>query len=157
MIQTITALFVLSFLILLGCNQPTSSPSPQQSSGAPTAMPSNWKVDRTTSTGLGIIDTKVGTGAIAAAGDNVSVHYTGYFADGKKFDSSRDRNEPFSFPLGQGQVIKGWDEGVVGMKVGAQRQLVIPPSLGYGAGGSGPIPPNSTLYFDVELLSIAGK
>jgi FKBP-type peptidyl-prolyl cis-trans isomerase len=97
----------------------------------------------------------VGTGATAAAGKTVKVHYTGWLTSGKKFDSSLDRGQPFSFPLGGGQVIKGWDEGVAGMKVGGKRQLRIPPELGYGArGAGGVIPPNATLIFDVELLDI---
>ena len=105
--------------------------------------------------GLKYTDDQVGSGTEAQAGKTVSVHYTGWFLDGTKFDSSKDRNQPFSFPLGRGQVIKGWDEGVAGMKVGGKRTLVIPPDLGYGArGAGGVIPPNATLMFDVELLGV---
>jgi FKBP-type peptidyl-prolyl cis-trans isomerase len=100
-------------------------------------------------------DIVVGTGAPAKSGDTVSVHYVGTLADGKEFDSSKKHGKPFDFPLGQGRVIKGWDEGVAGMKVGGKRKLVIPPSLAYGPGGHPPvIPPNSTLTFEVELLGI---
>lgn len=108
-----------------------------------------------TSTGLRYQDVKVGAGEEAVAGRTAVVHYTGWLTDGKKFDSSRDRGEPFSFPLGSGQVIPGWDQGVAGMKVGGRRKLVIPSDLGYGAQGAPPdIPPNSTLVFDVELLGV---
>ncbi len=113
----------------------------------------------TTPSGLQYTDTQAGTGAEATPGQNVTVHYTGWlYTDGQqgaKFDSSRDRNDPFIFPLGAGHVIKGWDEGVAGMKVGGQRTLIIPPELGYGArGAGGVIPPNATLKFDVELLGV---
>lgn len=102
-----------------------------------------------------IEDIELGTGAEAQTGQDVTVHYSGYLTDGSKFDSSRDRYQPFSFPLGAGHVIKGWDVGVVGMKVGGKRKLTIPPHMGYGArGAGGVIPPNATLVFDVELLSI---
>jgi len=109
--------------------------------------------------GLKYTDTKTGEGAIAAAGNKVSVHYTGWLykndAKGAKFDSSVDRGQPFQFTLGAHQVIAGWDEGVAGMKVGGKRTLIIPPELGYGArGAGGVIPPNATLMFDVELLRV---
>jgi FKBP-type peptidyl-prolyl cis-trans isomerase len=114
------------------------------------------------SNGLKMTDHKLGTGAEAVSGKTVAVHYTGWLFDpaapdnkGKKFDSSRDRGDPFRFPLGGGRVIAGWDQGVAGMKVGGQRTLIIPPELGYGArGAGGVIPPNATLVFDVELLGV---
>jgi FKBP-type peptidyl-prolyl cis-trans isomerase FkpA len=109
----------------------------------------------TTPTGLIIDELVTGEGATAAAGQRVSVHYTGWLTTGKKFDSSKDRNDPFEFRLGAGQVIRGWDEGVQGMKVGGSRKLTIPPELAYGArGAGGVIPPNATLVFEVELLGI---
>ena len=109
----------------------------------------------TTASGLTYQDLAVGDGAEAAKGMQVTVHYTGWLTDGTKFDSSKDRDEPFDFPLGAGHVIKGWDEGVAGMKVGGKRKLTIPPSLGYGSrGAGGVIPPNATLVFDVELLGV---
>jgi FKBP-type peptidyl-prolyl cis-trans isomerase FkpA len=111
-----------------------------------------------TSSGLKYQDIKEGTGTAATKGDTVDVHYTGWLKDGKKFDSSKDRGQAFSFTLGAGRVIKGWDEGVQGMKVGGVRKLIIPPDLGYGAkGAGGVIPPNAELTFEVELLKIKSK
>ena len=109
-----------------------------------------------TASGLLIEDLVVGDGATAGAGQRVSVHYTGWLENGNKFDSSKDRGEPFVFALGRGQVIRGWDEGVSGMKVGGKRKLTIPSNLGYGArGAGGVIPPNATLLFEVELLGVS--
>ncbi len=110
----------------------------------------------TTASGLVIEDIVVGDGAEATAGQTVSVHYTGWLTNGSKFDSSKDRNDPFEFPLGARHVIAGWDEGVQGMKIGGTRKLTIPPELGYGArGAGGVIPPNATLVFEVELLGLS--
>jgi peptidylprolyl isomerase len=129
-----------------GAPAAASTSSPAKVNGQPTTTPS----------GLQYWDNVIGSGATAAPGKMVKVHYTGFLTTGEKFDSSRDRGEPFSFSLGAGEVIKGWDEGVAGMKVGGQRQLRIPPSLGYGAAGAGgAIPPNATLIFDVELLEVS--
>ena len=114
------------------------------------AMPST-----TTASGLVFEELTVGSGNSATAGQKVSVHYTGWLTNGTKFDSSKDRGEPFVFPLGKGHVIRGWDEGVAGMKIGGKRKLTIPPELGYGArGAGGAIPPNATLLFEVELLAV---
>ena len=109
----------------------------------------------TTPSGLQYIDEIVGTGPSPQKGQQVTVHYTGYLQDGTKFDSSRDRNQPLPFTIGIGQVIKGWDEGIMSMKVGGKRKLTIPPDLGYGQRGAPPaIPPGATLVFEVELLSV---
>ncbi|MFH2136001.1 MAG: FKBP-type peptidyl-prolyl cis-trans isomerase [Pseudomonadota bacterium] len=143
----------IPFAVLIGASSLLFSACSQAE--LPAAKPSNVKE-------LMQIEVKPGAGAVANAGQMVSVHYTGWLYDeaapahkGRKFDSSRDRNRPFDFPLGAGQVIKGWDEGVQGMKVGGQRTLVIPPAFGYGArGAGGVIPPNATLVFDVELLAV---
>jgi peptidylprolyl isomerase len=152
--MTLRFFLVLAFLaaagIAAGCggnkSAGPSTSAPMKVTGAPTTTPS----------GLQYWDLVVGTGATAMPGNVVKVHYSGFLTTGAKFDSSRDRGEPFTFPLGAGQVIKGWDEGVAGMKVGGQRQLRIPPELGYGAAGApGAIPPNATLIFDVELLDVA--
>ena len=128
---------------------PFAAPASAQTTGKP----------MTTASGLQIIDTKVGTGASPKPGQTCVMHYTGWLyengAKGKKFDSSVDRGQPFEFPIGQGRVIKGWDEGVASMKVGGKRTLIIPPELGYGArGAGGVIPPNATLIFEVELLGV---
>ena len=124
-----------------------------------TSGPAAAQQATTTPSGLKIIDTKVGTGASPRPGQTCVMHYTGWLyengAKGKKFDSSVDRNEPFDFPIGQGRVIAGWDQGVATMKVGGKRTLIIPAALGYGArGAGGVIPPNATLVFDVELLRV---
>ena len=116
----------------------------------------NKMAEKITDSGLKYEDLVEGSGAVAEAGQTVSVHYTGWLTDGSKFDSSVDRNQPFRFLLGKGQVIRGWDEGVQGMKIGGKRKLTIPPQLGYGAAGAGGvIPPNATLVFDVELLELS--
>jgi FKBP-type peptidyl-prolyl cis-trans isomerase len=124
----------------------------QTDTSAPTKVTGKPK---STASGVQYWDITVGTGATATSGKTVTVHYTGWLTNGKKFDSSVDRGQPFMFPLGGGQVIKGWDEGVAGMKVGGKRQLKIPPEAGYGSkGAGGAIPPNATLIFDVELLGV---
>jgi FKBP-type peptidyl-prolyl cis-trans isomerase len=143
--RTLLSLLLSAVFVTTACSQQASAPM----------SPSNI-------TSLVKQDTKQGTGAEAVAGREVSVHYTGWLYDeaapghkGAKFDSSRDRGTPFEFPLGAGNVIRGWDEGVAGMKVGGQRTLVIPPEMGYGShGAGGVIPPNATLVFDVELLGV---
>lgn len=141
MLKLAIATLSLAFMLAPAFGQ--NSGGPTKVTGKSTKLPD----------GLEYWDIKEGTGAAAKAGDKVKVHYTGWLTSGKKFDSSVDRGEPFQFALGAGQVIKGWDEGVAGMKVGGKRQLRIPPELGYGSrGAGGVIPPNATLIFDVELL-----
>ena len=141
------AIFALVILVI------AVSGRAQSDNSSPTKVTGKSKK---TPSGAEYWDITVGTGATASAGKTVTVHYTGWLAkDGKKFDSSVDRGQPFSFQLGAGQVIKGWDEGVSGMKAGGKRQLRIPPELGYGSrGAGGVIPPNATLIFDVELLGV---
>lgn len=138
-------------------NQPLASSSPSatiEPSVAPVATTSATKAT-TTMDGLKIEDEVVGTGAEATPGHKITVNYSGTLTDGTKFDSSYDRGTPFTFNLGAGEVIKGWDEGFSGMKVGGKRKLTIPPELGYGANGAGgAIPPNATLIFEVELLKV---
>lgn len=151
-LRAILFLFLIPAFLVTGCggDKPNggsgSASGPAKVSGSPT----------TTADGLQYWDVTVGSGAAAAPGNHVKVHYSGFLTTGEKFDSSRDRGEPFEFSLGAGEVIKGWDEGVAGMKVGGRRQLRIPPGLGYGASGAGGvIPPNATLIFDVELLDLS--
>lgn len=139
---------------------PPPSTCPSDTPAVPASIPGvpNLPADAkltTTPSGLQYADVAPGSGPMATPGRQVIVQYTGWLTDGKKFDSSRDRGQPFTFPLGTGQVIKGWDEGVTGMHPGGQRRLIIPPNLGYGVRGSGAaIPPCSTLVFDVELVEL---
>ncbi len=146
----IATLVVVTAALAIGCSRP---PEPDTGSGKATTMAENME---TTPSGLQYVDVKLGTGASPKQGQTAVVHYTGWLVDGKKFDSSKDRGQPFTFAVGRGQVIKGWDEGVAGMKVGGKRKLTIPPALGYGArGAGGVIPPNATLLFEVELLAVS--
>lgn len=129
--------------------------SVSNSTSSSNAVPAVTGTTSTTPGGVQVIDVQTGSGREAQSGSQLSMHYTGYLTDGTKFDSSLDRGQPFEFQLGAGDVIKGWDEGIVGMKEGGKRRLIIPPQLGYGAAGHPPvIPPNATLIFDVELLSV---
>jgi len=135
--------------------QATAAASQQQTDGNAPGIPELKGQIVTTASGLRYIDEQVGTGDSPKTGQVVTVHYTGWLTNGTKFDSSRDRPQPFTFNIGQGRVIKGWDEGVATMKVGGKRTLIIPPALGYGErGAGGVIPPNATLMFDVELLAV---
>ena len=141
----LSAIIVVLFAIsVIGCSS-TKKTAKEDTSGPKTI---------TTPSGLQYTDLNVGTGPSPTAGQEVTVHYIGTLANGTKFDASYDRNQPFKFRLGMGEVIKGWDEGILTMKVGGKRRLIIPPQLGYASRAAGPIPANSTLYFDVELISV---
>ena len=153
------ALALFSILTMSACtsrdNSFTPAPESKVQTSTPAAISASGSAARTTPSGLIIETLATGSGAAAARGDKVSVHYTGWLTNGTKFDSSRDRNEPFSFRLGAGQVIPGWDEGVVGMQPGGKRKLTIPAQLAYGTrGAGGVIPPDAVLVFEVELLGI---
>jgi len=158
-----SAIMLVVCVFALGCSSrpqadETATPGTEASRMSETAGPPPLSGDTiATASGLKYIVVQSGGGATAARGQQVQVHYTGWLSDGSKFDSSVDRGQPFAFPLGQGRVIRGWDEGVAGMRVGEKRRLIIPPELGYGAQGyPGAIPPNATLIFDVELLDVEG-
>lgn len=145
--RILTALVLVGFVAALTSSSATTAQEKDKKKEEPKVI--------TTQSGLKYQDLKEGTGAAAKAGDTVEVHYTGWLTNGKKFDSSVDRKEPFSFKLGAGRVIKGWDEGVAGIKEGGKRKLMIPPELGYGKRGAGDdIPPDAELIFEVELLKI---
>ncbi|MBI4713204.1 MAG: FKBP-type peptidyl-prolyl cis-trans isomerase [Planctomycetes bacterium] len=154
------AVVVVMWLTAAGCgeektNMDNTSKEPTDGAAATSRSDAGNTTLITTPTGLKYIDLAVGNGTQAKAGNRVSVHYTGWLTNGAKFDSSKDRGQPFNFGLGAGQVIKGWDEGVAGMKIGGKRKLTIPPQLGYGPRGAGNvIPPNATLVFEVELLGV---
>lgn len=169
LVLILTALMLITFI---GCNEETEEgtvkETPSEKPAATEAAAQQPELEKlsaelpqldgdtiTTETGLKYIDMTVGEGAAPTTGQTCVMHYTGWLTDGKKFDSSRDRGQPFPFPIGQGRVIKGWDEGVASMKVGGRRLLIIPAELGYGMRGSPPvIPPKATLVFDVELLEV---
>lgn len=151
----IAAILVLAIAALAWAQTATKKPTttPRHNPNAPTKVTGEGEK---TASGLQYWDIRVGTGEVAKEGSHVRVHYTGWLTNGKKFDSSVDAGTPFTFTIGNGEVIKGWDEGVTGMKVGGKRQLRIPPELGYGANGTpgGEIPANATLIFDIQLLGV---
>jgi FKBP-type peptidyl-prolyl cis-trans isomerase len=150
----VIVVLVVAVIAILVYRDYSSKAQPASTGTLDTTPPTPSASSITTADGLTYEDLQVGTGATAQTGDTVSVNYTGWLADGTEFDSSLDRGQTFDFTVGAGNVIVGWDEGLVGMKVGGIRLLVIPPSLGYGATANGPIPANSTLTFEVQLVAI---
>lgn len=143
-------MLLVAGIVIAACSDKDAKQSGEAKPAAATAIAT------TTPSGLSYVDLVSGSGAQPVAGKPVKVHYTGWLENGVKFDSSLDRKEPFVFTIGRGEVIPGWDEGVMGMKVGGKRRLIVPPQLGYGsAGAGGVIPPNATLIFEVELLDVA--
>lgn len=160
MLIAVTAMLLIAAGSVAGCAKEEPVATPEASTPAPEAPIAEEPAapagaETVVAEGLKIQDLVVGTGAEAVSGKTVSVHYTGWLEDGTKFDSSVDSGQPFQFALGAGMVIPGWDQGVVGMKIGGKRKLTIAPELGYGAqGAGGVIPPNATLIFDVELLDV---
>jgi peptidylprolyl isomerase len=144
-LSCVVLLGILFYYGVIRLPQVAPNESSTQSAETPAANPDEKLV---------VTDTKVGTGPVVKSGDTISINYTGTLKDGTKFDSSYDRGQPFETKIGVGEVIEGWDQGIIGMKVGGKRRLVIPPSLGYGDQAAGSIPPNSTLIFDVELMGI---
>jgi peptidylprolyl isomerase len=146
----IVFLLLIAAISIPACSQKEAKTAPEK--GTEVQAPAGATK---TASGLSYLDVVKGTGAAPVSGKNVTVHYTGWLESGKKFDSSVDRGQPFSFRIGAGEVIPGWDEGVISMRVGGKRKLIIPAALGYGANQMGEIPPNSTLIFEVELLGTA--
>jgi peptidylprolyl isomerase len=150
--KIIVLLLLIAAVSIPACSQKEATTAPAEKAAESQAGPQGAVK---TASGLSYTDLVKGNGAAPTSGKGVTVHYTGWLVNGTKFDSSVDRGQPFSFGLGAGQVIRGWDEGVAGMKIGGKRTLIIPPDLGYGARGApGAIPPNATLMFDVELLGV---
>jgi FKBP-type peptidyl-prolyl cis-trans isomerase FkpA len=153
--KTIATMSFLSLGTLVGCNKCSGPQKTEGTASAPSTPAASDAVKPAETGELKIEEVQAGTGDEAVEGKEVTVHYTGTLTDGTKFDSSHDRGEPFSFRIGAGMVIPGWDQGIKGMKVGGKRKLTIPPALGYGErGAGGTIPPNATLLFDIELLSV---